>query len=162
MSPGPIPRKLSDANCLVPSRPRRVRLWRRLSSLSTTPVGNRESQNGGAAWLNPLTWHFVSSISNYPQMFRASDIFHDPYRKKADFLLSNHLSLFFAYQGLLPFFARPWAIAVGSKPPLLTRFARIGLGTRLDTDEHSRLSSFHATRDGTFHRNVPSGEERRL
>ena len=29
-------------------------------------------------------------------------------------------------------FARPWAIEVGSKPPLLTRFARIGLGTRLD------------------------------
>ena len=29
------------------------------------------------------------------------------------------------------FFARPRAIALGSKPPLVTRIARTGLGTRL-------------------------------
>ena len=44
----------------------------------------------------------------------------------------NYLGLFLVDLGLfLPFFARPRAIALGSKPPLATRIARTGLGTRL-------------------------------
>ena len=46
----------------------------------------------------------------------------------------NYLRLFLVDLGLfLPFFARPRAIALGSKPPLVTRIARTGLGTRLVT-----------------------------
>ena len=48
----------------------------------------------------------------------------------------------------MPFFARPRAIALGSKPPLVTRIARTGLGTRLCPRKQSvldteKLLSFH-------------------
>ena len=44
----------------------------------------------------------------------------------------NYLGLFLVDLGLFcHFFARPSAIALGSKPTLVTRIARTGLGTRL-------------------------------
>lgn len=95
MSPGPIPRKLSDANCLVPSRSRRVRLWRRLSSLSRTPVGNRESQNGGAADLTP--WLDIS--------FLPFKTIHKCFVRPKYSMIPTEKSRFFVEQSSKPFFS---------------------------------------------------------
>ena len=52
-------------------------------------------------------------------------------KKKEDFRREIIWEFFPLIWTFLPFFARPRAIALGSKPPLVTRIARTGLGTRL-------------------------------
>ena len=71
------------------------------------------------------------------QMKRSKDA-HEPkkfpdrrQKKKEDFRREIIWEFFPLIWTFLPFFARPRAIALGSKPPLVTRIARTGLGTRL-------------------------------
>ena len=71
-------------------------------------------------------------------------------RRKQRILVEKLSGTFSRWSGtFLPFFARPRAIALGSKPPLVTRIARTGLGMRLLY--HVYGGAFHSTQhSGNF------------
>ena len=84
-----------------------------------------------ARHISLLSVETVQRCSEEMYQSHESEIFRDRRRKQRIFV--EKLSGTFCRRSgtFLPFFARPRAIALGSKPPLVTRIARTGLGTRL-------------------------------
>ena len=84
-----------------------------------------------ARHISLLSVETVQRCSEEMYQSHESEIFRDSRRKQRIFV--EKLSGTFCRRSgtFLPFFARPRAIALGSKPPLVTRIARTGLGTRL-------------------------------
>ena len=92
-------------------------------------VSNYSQENGNHISFPPSTT--VLKRSGVMYVAYTSEIFPDPPSKKQVFV-EQYLGLFLAELGLFCYFVPGLpAIALGFKPPPLTRIAGIGLGTRL-------------------------------